>query len=51
MAARKGKTRTAKVKSLESRRLDPDQAGQVKGGLCATGKHMAKVEIHYNGPR
>ena len=33
MAARKGKTKTAKVKSLKSKRLNADQAGQVKGGL------------------
>jgi len=33
MAAKKGKTKTAKVKSLKSRKLDSDQASQVKGGL------------------
>lgn len=33
MAAKKGKTKSAKVSSLKSKKLSADQAGQVKGGL------------------
>jgi hypothetical protein len=33
MAAKKGKTRSSKVKSLKSKRVDADQATRVKGGL------------------
>jgi hypothetical protein len=33
MAAKKGKTKSAKVSGMKSKKLSADQAGQVKGGL------------------
>lgn len=33
MAAKKGKSKSAKVPALKSKKLSADQAGQVKGGI------------------
>ncbi len=37
MAAKKGKTKSAKVSSLKSKKLNADQASEVKGGVLISG--------------
>ena len=53
MAAKKGKSKSAKVPALKSKKLNADQAGQVKGGILISStvahKDMEGVQkgIHF----
>lgn len=48
MAAKKGKTKSAKVSNLKSKKLSPNQAGQVKGGLAGSTNLIHKVGIKFD---
>ncbi len=49
MAAKKGKSKSAKVPSLKSKKLSADQAGHVKGGILISSTVAHKDMIANTG--